>query len=351
MSSNPLLDTLAAGDFGALAEQFTRAGFWVSVPGPGMVQILSRSSKSEPPKLALSVGIHGNETAPIEMMADILGEFIRIPVRLMVDLLLVIGNIAAIAQSRRFVEIDMNRLFRPGTPDEPAGAESDRANDIMAVTKQFFAHEGNSYPKNNSAKIKWHLDLHSTIRPSLYSRFAIVPDATVDMSDVDKSQALSSWLACAGIEAIVRNSLPASTYSAFSSRLPGVTSATLELGKVSTLGSSPLDPLKITRDALVNLMAGFPPAIISSAPVRFLVAQEIVKLTESFELWSDIHTKNFTEIAPNTTIAVDGAKVYSTRDRAEYLLFPNPSVKVGQRAGLMLYVEGANKNSGILTAS
>lgn len=52
--------------------------------------------------LLLSVGIHGDETGPIEMLARLLGELAAAPQQLAVDLMIVVGNPAAIAQQWRF---------------------------------------------------------------------------------------------------------------------------------------------------------------------------------------------------------------------------------------------------------
>ena len=334
-STEPMLKMLANGDFDILAERFAQAGFAVSTPGAGMILILAQSAEVDRSRLLVSIGIHGDETAPIEMMADILTEFVKKPHMLAVDLMIVVGNLEAISKASRFVEVDMNRLFDSEQPATASGAETHRATQIMEATERFLGRRG-------GGTLRWHLDLHSTIRSSLYSRFAIVPVAFDDGSGDAISAALGTWLAGAGIEALVFNSLPSSTYSAFSARLSGVEGVTLELGTVSVMGKNSLGHLKQTRDALSGLMKGNPLSTDVSLPICFSVSREIRKVTASFDLRCDQATANFTEIAAHTIIATDGTETYATADRPAHLLFPNPRVAVGHRAALLLYRESKN---------
>lgn len=330
ISTAPMLQMLAEGNFDMLAERFAQAGFAVSTPEAGMIVIRAPGTDVERSRLLVSIGIHGDETAPIEMMADILTEFVETPRTLAVDLMIVVGNLAAITQASRFVEVDMNRLFTSEHRAMASDAETHRTTQIMEATERFFV-------AGAGRAMQWHLDLHSTIRPSLYARFAIVPVAFGDGSGDELSPALGTWLASAGIEALVFNSLPSSTYSAFSARLSGVEGVTLELGTVSIMGKNSLDHLEKTRDALSGLMKGSPPSTDVPLPICFSVSREIRKVTASFDLRCDPATANFTEIAAHTVIATDGSQTYATADRAAHLLFPNPNVAVGQRAGLLLY--------------
>src|SRR4051812_19536456 len=101
---------IAAGDFGVIAQAFDTAGFRVVLPAPGMLKVSCGSSASRP-GLLLSAGIHGDETAPIEMLERLLADMVEAPMDLAVDLMVVVGNLAAIAAGRRYIDVDMNRLF------------------------------------------------------------------------------------------------------------------------------------------------------------------------------------------------------------------------------------------------
>src|SRR5207245_7521884 len=113
----------------------------------------------------------GDETGPIEMLAQLLDEMAAAPQRLALDLMVVVGNLDAIAQGRRFIDADMNRMFRAERGDLATAGEAARADQIMQATEQFFA---------GSPAEKWHLDLHTALRPWRYPTCAIVPDLIPD---------------------------------------------------------------------------------------------------------------------------------------------------------------------------
>lgn len=317
---------LAAGDFDRLAAQFEHAGLPVTRPGAGMLQVGGAVSAR---RLLLSVGVHGNETAPIEMLAEVLNVLGNTPVALATDILLVVGNPAAIARGKRFLDADLNRMFCSDRGVLRDTAEAARADQIMAATTVFF---------RPGAAYQMHLDLHSAIRPSHYSRFAVVPAAATDPTDsTDATKAaMDGWLADAAIEGTIANNLPAPTYSAWTAGAFGAASCTVELGQVGTLGANPRDQLVRTGQALGRLLRGQEPDAGAIAPIRFRVAQEIVKRSEAFRLVLDRAAPNFTSFAPHAVIATDGADTLRAGPATEYVVFPNPDVLVGQRAGLMV---------------
>ncbi|HJV74353.1 MAG TPA: succinylglutamate desuccinylase/aspartoacylase family protein, partial [Noviherbaspirillum sp.] len=159
---------LAAGDFAHIAASFSAAGFTVQTPGPGILQLTRPESPQSPIRLLLSAGIHGDETAPIEMLADLLHMLASTPRALVPDLMVVVGNPDAIESGARFIDADLNRLFRDDRGKLASTMEARRADAIMHATSSFF-----SKPDID----KWHFDLHTAIRPSLYPTFAIVPDS------------------------------------------------------------------------------------------------------------------------------------------------------------------------------
>ena len=314
------VEALAAGDFSDLARCFAAAGLRVTVPGIGMLQV--HAPRPAAMRLLISVGVHGNETAPIEMLAPVLEELAQAPMALAVDLLLVVGNIAAIARGKRFIDADLNRLFCVERGALAASAEASRADAIMAVSAAFL---------NTSAQ-GWHLDLHSAIRPSRYARFAVIPVPADDL----RQEPLAAWLGSAAIEAMMFNSQRASTYSAFTARGFGALSCTVEIGQVGVLGKNPPDRLLATRLALGCLLRGRHPGADGPMPARFRVAQEIIKRSDEFRMNIDDSSHNFAEFAPGSIIATDGERIARAGAATEYVVFPNPRVLVGQRAGLMV---------------
>jgi succinylglutamate desuccinylase len=321
---------LAEADFSGVAERFSRAGFDVRLPARGILQINAPIASTERLSLLLSVGVHGDETAPIEMLAVLLDKLAQMPQALAVDLMVVVGNLDAIAQGKRFIDADMNRMFRAERGDLANAVEAPRADEIMRAVEAFFI---------ASSGRRWHLDLHTAIRPSLYPTFAVVPDVIGD----EARDALAAWLGGAGIDAVIFNRKLAGTFSAWTALQFGASGSTVELGQIGALGANDLSQFAATEAALDALLrSGQPrPHAHKSAHV-FVVAQEIIKHSDAFTMAFDKSTKNFTAMAPGAEIARDGEIVYRVGDDTEYVVFPNPTVRPGLRAGLMVVRRSAS---------
>ena len=318
-ASEPDMDALTG--LTDMAAGFTRAGCFVSLPAPGILQIIPAGSHALRRSLLLSVGIHGDETAPIELLQALLVRLMQTPLEIKVNLMIVFGNLAAIAAGKRYIECDMNRLFER-QPSQAGGAEGQRAELIMHATSAFF-----SLP----ALDRWHLDLHTAIRASRFPTFAIVPDV---LSQAEQ-QELLSWLGYAGFEASILTQSLAATFSAFSARECGACSCTAEMGQVAQLGQNDLTLFSATQAALLSLLRGSNWETYSR-PQLFSVAQELIKRSASFSLNFSVETQNFTAFAPGELIAQDGAYVYRVGAQTEYVVFPNPDVEIGKRAALMV---------------
>lgn len=314
--------SMVHGDFTEIAHRFAIAGFDVQLPAAGVLQ-LAYVTHVVRPRLLLSVGVHGDETAPIEMVAQLLHALSTTPAALAVDLMIVVGNLAAIAEGKRFVDADLNRLFRVDRGELQSSSEAARADDIMHATAAFFA---------DSDADKWHLDLHAAIRPSHYPTFAVVP---AEIADIRKNRLLA-WLGRAGIGAAILNNKPAGTFSAWTVARFGAASATVELGQVSALGSNDPERFCDTRDALDSFIRTARIPAEGNRPDMFRVTQELVKHSEAFHMAMDANTWNFTGVEPGSVIATDGGVTYRAGGVTEYIVFPNPDVRPGLRTGLMV---------------
>jgi succinylglutamate desuccinylase len=325
------LHALARGDFSMWASAFTHAGFSVSTPAEGMLCIYAGISdniaKKEETRLLLSAGIHGDETAPVELLAGLLDELAAEPSRLRTSVMFVIGNPAAIALQKRFVDADLNRMFRSGTKLDDSIAETSRALRIMHAVDIFFS----SSPSEKIKRI--HLDLHTAIRASLYPAFALVPSVVPALDQ----PGLFDWLSAAAMQAVVVNGKPAGTFTAYTAERFSAAAATLELGRVSEMRKNDLAPLEPVGRSLLNLLRGIPAGKQQGQSLAvFDVVGEIVRSSAAFQLFLDSSVPNFTALSKGTLVASDGSDTYRVERDWECVLFPNPDVAIGQRAGLML---------------
>lgn len=314
---------LAEADFASVAQRFERAGFAVAQPASGVLTVKAATPDAGRPSVLVSVGVHGDETGPIEMVAWLVEALSRTPEALAVDLMLCVGNIDAIRLGKRFVDADLNRMFRLERGSLAGTFEAGRADVLIDVTRAFF--EG-------SGPQRWHLDLHTAIRPSHYPMFAIVPELIKDRA----RENLIAWMGEAGIQAIIMNPASAGTYSYFTSEHLGAAGTTVELGRVGTLGQNDLSQFADASKALERLLRGQPAGEAKVAPHVFATARSIMKLSDAFSMRVGRETWNFTPMKRGEVIALDGDTVYTVEHDEELVVFPNPDVRVGLRAGIMV---------------
>jgi succinylglutamate desuccinylase len=313
---------LAQADFGQVAARFRDAGFTVGLPAKGVLTVKAGQADVARPAVLLSVGVHGDETGPIEMVAHAVEALSHAPRELAVNLMLCVGNIDAIAAGKRFVDADLNRMFRLDRGDLASTFEAGRADTLIAATRDFFAGAG---PQ------RWHLDLHTAIRASRYPQFAIVPE----LIEEGARHRLISWLGQGGIEAVIMNPKSAGTYSYWTAEQHGAAASTVELGRIGTLGQNDLSQFAAMSAALHGLLRGAADQP-GTAPLVFNTAQSITKLSDAFRMSFGRDTENFTSLKRGEVIATDGDTVYTVKHDEEFVVFPNPDVRVGLRAGIMV---------------
>jgi len=274
--------------------------------------------------LVLSAGIHGNETAPIELLLGLLADLAAGRLASRTALLLVFGNLPAMRANRRYLHHDMNRLFGGRHRQSPPSDEAARAAEIECTTEAFFATTGD-LPR-------WHLDMHTAIRGSRLPQFALVPHHRHPYP-----QAFFDLLAAGELDALVQHTAPGGTYSHYVSETFHAQSCTLELGKARPFGDNDLAQFAAIDRAIRALVGGEPLPTRQKPPLQvFEVAESIIKGDESFTLHLPPETENFTRLPAGYTLASQQDRHWTIGEAAPYILFPNANVAPGLRAGMLL---------------
>ncbi|HVE09766.1 MAG TPA: succinylglutamate desuccinylase [Paraburkholderia sp.] len=272
-----------------------------------------------------SAGIHGDETAPIELLSRLVREIGAGEVPLACRLLVVLGNLDAMRAACRYLDDDLNRLFSGRHKALPDSREAPRAAALESAAQRFFA----AAPQQPGAR--WHIDMHTAIRASVFEQFALLPH-----TGMPPSRAMFEWLRDARIAAVLLHTTQGSTYSHFTSDACGALACTLELGKVRPFGQNDLTRFSGADAALRALLCNRAGAPDASMPRVFTVIDQITRQSDAFELLVEADVPNFTAYAQHTLLARDGGYRYTVRHAEERIVFPNPSVKPGLRAGLMV---------------
>lgn len=325
-----------SGETKQLVWQWLEEGVLLLEPKISSTKTSSNSGRldKELDSVLLSAGVHGNETAPIEILNSIINDLICGDLDLRVRLLVMLGNINAMKSGERYLELDLNRLFSGQHTKFPDCAETQRAKQLEEVVRTFF--------EQASHGCRFHFDMHTAIRESHHQRFALLPykESKNGKTQGIYSRIMFDWLSSAGIEAMVVNQAPSGTFSYFSSHYCFADSCTLELGKAKPFGKNDLSQFERinrgVRSMIRHGMASDHKEADRSDVKVYQVTQQLTKLTESFELNFSDSVKNFTSFQCGEILAQDGDITYQVEQPEEWVLFPNAKVRPGLRAGLML---------------
>ncbi|MES1178241.1 MAG: succinylglutamate desuccinylase [Myxococcales bacterium] len=311
-----------------------RGGRWQLI-GDGLLLFDPPASRAA--DVLLSAGVHGDETAPIEVCDALIRDIASGELQLATRVLFAFGNLAAMRAGKRYVDDDLNRLFRPQVAEaaklnakpRPDHSDGQRAGELEAAARRFFLQA----PLLPPGAVRLHYDMHTAIRGSQIERFALYPyraDGAWDRNEL-------AWLAGAGIEAVLLNDGPAGTFSYFTSAELRSHSFTLELGKVRPFGENDLSRFAGIDTGLRRLLAGDRQAQPAPAPLRvFRVVHVLTKRSDAFQMHVPDDVLNFTAYPAGTVITEDGSERYAVSHQEERIVFPNRNVKKGLRAGLMV---------------
>ncbi|MCT6699430.1 succinylglutamate desuccinylase [Rheinheimera sp. 4Y26] len=294
--------------------------------------------------IVLSSGVHGNETAPIEICAELVKDILLQKLQLSERVLFLFGNPPAMNAGVREIKDNMNRFF--------SGAHQiDAAVLAEAPSEQQAEAAGLSFEKLRCARLEQYVsrfyqavpegrnralyDLHTAIRGSKFEKFAVYPYLH---GKPWSEQQLTLWASC-GVNTFLLMQTPATTFSYYGAQQHNAHAFTLELGKARPFGQNDHSRFADVALLLRNLISGVQ---ISSKTFAeqdfhlFEVYRAINKKTEAFELCFAADIENFTQFAPGTVLARDEGIEYVVEQPGEALIFPNAKVAIGQRAMLMV---------------
>ncbi|MCA8274229.1 succinylglutamate desuccinylase [Burkholderia sp. AU30280] len=277
----------------------------------------------------VSAGVHGDETAPIELLSMLVRDLASGALPLACRLLVVLGNVPAMRAGERYLDDDLNRLFSGRHAQVPASREAPRAMQLEAAAAAFFA----AAP---AGAARWHIDMHTAIRASVFEQFALLPH-----TGMPPTRTMFEWLGDAQIAAVLLHTAKGNTYSHFTAEHCGALACTLELGKVRPFGQNDLTRFAPADRAVRKLVSGAAREAGArggspSLPRVFTVIDQITKQSDALELFVAADVANFTAFARGTVLARDGDYRYTVKHDEERIVFPNPTVKPGLRAGLLV---------------
>lgn len=286
--------------------------------------------------LVLSVGVHGNETAPIEIVSDLVSRILKQELELEVNLLVLVGNPNAMLKQERFTGFNLNRLFNgewKNYLDSPATEyEAKRARLLESEVARFYTQSG----EEGLGDKRVHYDLHTAIKPSLHQKFVIYPF----LHERKHSEPQIKFLLDAGVDTFLFYHKPSTTFSYFSSFNFKAHGFTVELGKVKPFGENNRNDFIQFEQMLSKQLSGdyvFEPIPDISSAHLYQVKTELLKHSEMSELGFDsANTPNFTQFNKDDLLLDAGKDSYLVEQDGEAIVFPNNKVPVGQRMGLVV---------------
>ena len=275
-------------------------------------------------RVLISCGIHGNETAPMEIVDQLVSDIKANRIEVNNHVLFVIGNPAAANNAKRFIDDNMNRLFSAAHENYADSLEADRAAMLEAYASRFFTED--DLPR-------LHYDLHTAIRGSEFEKFVVYPYR----EDQQWSKPQLGFLERCGLQAVLLSNKPSTTFSYYTWKQFSAHAFTVELGAVKPFGQNDMSRFKAMASGLANLIQG--QEFFCTEPTKlkvFSVVEEVIKLSEAFELHVRDDAKNFTASPKGTVLASDQGYQYKTQQDGERFVFPIKDVPPGNRAMLVI---------------
>jgi succinylglutamate desuccinylase len=285
------------------------------IPAP---QMLSRDHQH----IIISCGVHGNETAPIELVNRIVSDIESGDLVIVHRCLFIIANLEAIKQNQRYIDEDLNRLF----DDVPRDSSKELviADNLKIIVQGFW--------KDTPVESRWHFDLHCALRTSKHYTFAISPKSRYPVRD----RCLFDIIEAGHIEAIVLSNAPSCTFSWYTASSFHAKSLSVELGKVARLGQNDLTKVVAFDESIRGLLSGKNISVERRRAKVYRVSRTIIRMSEDFDFLFDDDVANFTSFIHGEVFGHDGEKPLMAKNEGEAVIFPNKYVEIGERAALMV---------------
>jgi succinylglutamate desuccinylase len=318
--------------FTASFQFFIGAHTQVNVLAEGIIsfETIAKSDKD----IVLSCGIHGNETAPIEICDDLVKNILLGKIMVKQRVLFLFGNLPAMDVAQRFIDENMNRLFSGEHQNLANGQqmndERHRAKQLEDVVKNFYLGIDSKQDRT-----RLHYDLHTAIRTSKNDKFAVYPFQNGKAWDKYQLQIL---LAC-GVYTILLSGSPTTTFSYYSVNECNAHAFTVELGKVMPFGQNNMDDFSDVVATLIQLICAKELQLKNYTDSDFLiykVNQVINKQQDDFVLNFAVDAANFSDFPKDHLLASETGCEYRAQYEGEAIVFPNADVEIGQRALLTL---------------
>jgi succinylglutamate desuccinylase len=321
-----LLELTLAGREPAEKTQLTVDGVRMRWLSEGALEVRPAQDRDNGMDLLLSAGIHGNETAPIELLDQLLHRIAGGDLKPRARILFLFGNPEAMRRGERYIEQDVNRLFN-GRHEQSSGFEALRACELERLAHSFF-----SLPD----RYRVHYDLHTAIRGSKIEQFALYPWK----EGRQHSRRELARLRAAGMQAVLLQNKSSIVFSSYTYDKLGAESFTLELGKARPFGQNQQVNLTLLEQRLTQMIEGTEPPL-DDLPLNglqlFSVAREIIKHSDAFRLNLPADVENFSELDQGFVLASDLADTrWVVEEQGARIIFPNPKVKNGLRAGILI---------------
>ncbi|WP_260258375.1 succinylglutamate desuccinylase [Vibrio intestinalis] len=317
-----LFDSLDLANDVAEQEKTVAAGTKLKLHQRGVLEVIPANLDEQSKHIVISCGVHGDETAPMELVdrviEDIQTGFQPVNHRL----LFIIAHPEATNAHTRYIQTNLNRLF-----DEKAHEPTKElaiADQLKKVLQDFF--------RGTQESQRWHLDLHCAIRASRHYTFVVSPKSRHPV----RSKALMDFVHSAHIEAVLFSNAPSSTFSWYSAEQFAAQALTVELGRVAEIGSNDLNKLVAFDLAIRDLIAATDAEHLPRKPIMYRVSRTIVRLHQDFDFLFDDNIENFTSFKHGEVFGHDGEKPLMAKNEGEAIVFPNRNVEIGQRAALMI---------------